>query len=57
MANIYKIYTGALFKLKSGQTPGESDLDFPDVEMGLDGVKFINKCAESSEKGAVWVDF
>jgi predicted dehydrogenase len=56
MANIYKAYTGALSKLKSGQTPDESDLDFPGVEMGLDGVKFINKCAESSEKGAVWVN-
>jgi predicted dehydrogenase len=56
MSNIYKTYTGALSKLKSGLTPSESDLDFPNVEMGLDGVKFINKCAESSEKGAVWVD-
>jgi len=31
-------------------------MDFPGVEMGVDGVIFINKCAESSEKGAVWVD-
>jgi hypothetical protein len=25
--------------------------------MGLDGVRFISKCVESSEKGAVWVNF
>jgi hypothetical protein len=23
----------------------------------IDGVKFINKCVESSAKGAVWVDY
>ena len=56
MANIYRAYIGALAKLKAGQPPDESDMDFPGVEMGVDGVKFINKCAESSEKGAVWVN-
>ena len=56
-ANIYKTFMGALSKLKSGQTPDESDLDFPNAEMGLDGVKFINKCVESSDAGAVWVNY
>ena len=57
LANIYKTYINALTKVKAGQTPSEADMDFPSVEMGLDGVKFINKCVESSGKGAVWVDF
>jgi predicted dehydrogenase len=57
LGNIYKTYIGALSKLKSGQTPGEADMDFPGVEMGMDGVKFINKCVESSGKGAVWVNY
>ncbi|MDR2019723.1 MAG: Gfo/Idh/MocA family oxidoreductase [Treponema sp.] len=57
LGNIYKTYITALTKLKAGETPGEADLDFPNVEMGLDGVKFIGKCVESSQKGAVWVDF
>jgi len=56
MGNIYKTYIGALAKLKAGQTVSEEDMDFPGVEMGVDGVIFINKCAESSGKGAVWVD-
>jgi hypothetical protein len=34
-----------------------TDLDFPGVEMGIDGVQFINKCVESSDKGAVWVNY
>ena len=57
MANIYKTYISALAKLKAGQAPGKEDLDFPCVEMGLEGVKFINKCVESSAKGAVWVNY
>jgi predicted dehydrogenase len=57
VGNIYKTYIGAVSKLKAGQTPGEADLDFPSAEMGIDGVKFIGKCVESSSKGAVWVNF
>ena len=57
LANIYKTYIGALNKLKAGVTPSEADLDFPNAEMGVNGVKYISKCVESSNKGAVWVDF
>jgi predicted dehydrogenase len=57
LANIYKTYAGAVSKLKAGQTPDEADLDFPGAEMGVDGVRFINKCVESSSKGAVWVNY
>jgi len=56
-ANIYKTFMAALAKVKSGQVPAAADLDFPGVEMGIDGVKFIGKCVESSKKGAAWIDF
>jgi predicted dehydrogenase len=57
MGNIYKTYIGALIKQKAGQPLGEDDLDFPNAEDGLEGVKYIGKCVESSQKGAVWVNF
>lgn len=57
LGNIYKTFIGALAKLKAGKVPEEADLDFPGIEMGLDGVRFINKCVESSNKGAIWVPF
>jgi predicted dehydrogenase len=56
LGNIYKTYINALVKQKAGQPLTEADLDFPNAENGLEGVKFIGKCVESSEKGAVWVD-
>jgi predicted dehydrogenase len=57
MGNIYKTYIKALAKQKEGKPLTEEDLDFPNVEAGLDGVRFIGKCVESSDKGAVWVNY
>jgi len=33
------------------------DLDFPGIEDGVRGVRFIERCVESSAKGAIWVEF
>jgi len=54
-ANIYKTFISALAKKKAGETLTAADVDFPDGEMGVDGVKFINACVESSERDAQWV--
>ncbi|HOB41178.1 MAG TPA: Gfo/Idh/MocA family oxidoreductase, partial [Limnochordia bacterium] len=56
-ANTYLKFTTALLKLKQGLELTEEDLDFPDVQAGLQGVKFIHKCVESSRRGSVWVQF
>jgi len=56
-ANIYSTFIAALDKKRRGETLSADDLDFPDVDDGVRGVRFIEKCVESSEKGAVWVSF
>jgi predicted dehydrogenase len=56
-ANIYSTYITALGKMKSHQALTGDDLDFPGIAAGLRGVEFIEKCVESSKKGAVWVEF
>src|SRR5207245_1019334 len=55
-ANIYKAFTAALRKKKSGAALSPADLDFPGVEDGLSGVRFIDRCVESSRKGSAWVE-
>ena len=56
-ANIYKTYTTALLgRLNGDSDGGEWALDFPTAEDGLRGVRFIEACVRSSEKGSVWVD-
>jgi len=56
-ANFYKTFTAAVIKRKAGTTLSEAELDFPQAEDGASGVRFIGRCVESSQKGAVWVDF
>ena len=55
-ANIYLTFAKALLKKKAGEPLTENDLDFPTVEAGADGVKFIGKCVESSQQGAAWLE-
>ena len=56
-ANIYNTYLTALGKRKSGQALSGDDLDFPGIGDGVRGVRFIERCVESSNKGAVWTEF
>jgi predicted dehydrogenase len=56
-ANLYSTFLAALSKRICGEPPTEDDLDFPGLEDGIRGVRFIEKCVESSNKGAVWVNF
>ena len=56
-ANIYSTFITALTKKLAGESLAQEELDFPGVNEGVQGVKFIEKCVESSKKGAVWIDF
>lgn len=55
-ANMYMKFSIALVNLLEGKDKGTDELCFTDVEDGYEGVKYIHKCVESSEKGTVWVD-
>jgi predicted dehydrogenase len=56
-ANIYSTYLTALGKKKNGEPLTREDLDFPNVQDGLRGVQYIEKCVESSRLGAQWIKF
>lgn len=55
-ANIYSAFTSALHKKMKGEALAAADLDWPDVNSGIRGVKFIEKCVESSKAGSIWVE-
>lgn len=56
-ANIYRTFTRALLNKASGKAnDGEWDLDFPTVEDGLRGVRFIEGCVRSDSAGSTWVE-
>jgi len=54
-ANIYSSITSSLLKIKNGEVPGQADLDFPQVEDGVSGVKFIHAVLQSAAEGSIWV--
>lgn len=56
-ANLYQTFITALIKKQNGEPLSETDLDFPDAAAGLRGVKFINRCVDSSEQGGIWLMF
>jgi predicted dehydrogenase len=56
-ANIYSTFITALRRKLSGESLSKEELDFPGVDEGVQGVKFIEKCVKSSKKNAVWIDF
>ena len=56
-AAIYTKFAGALLKKKAGEELSEADLDYPSVEAGIDGVKFVINCVRSSNEDSAWIEF
>jgi predicted dehydrogenase len=55
-ANIYASFTDDMRKKMSGEKVDESNAEYPTLDMGIDGVRFVEKCVESMEKKSTWVD-
>ncbi|MBN1298273.1 MAG: Gfo/Idh/MocA family oxidoreductase [Actinobacteria bacterium] len=55
-ANIYSAFVNALIKKLAGEKIDEKNFDYPNIDMGIEGVRFIAKSVESMQKGSVWVD-
>jgi predicted dehydrogenase len=55
-ANIYKSFITALTKKNNGEKLTSEDLDFPTVEMGFDGVNYVEKCVESNRNNSAWIN-
>ncbi|GAA3400031.1 Gfo/Idh/MocA family protein [Paenibacillus hodogayensis] len=57
-ANIYAAFGGELSRLLRDRTlDGAEPADYPRIREGADGVRFVDKCLESSDKGSVWVKY
>lgn len=56
-ANIYRNVARTIAARRRGEAPHPFDEDFPTVEDGFAGVKFVHDVVESSRKNAAWVRF
>ncbi|MCR4752526.1 MAG: Gfo/Idh/MocA family oxidoreductase [Eubacterium sp.] len=56
MGNLYHSFTACVQAKKDGTFTPDM-IDYPTVEDGAEGVKFVHCCLESTNNGNVWVDF
>jgi len=55
MGNLYRSFIECLIAKQEG-TFTEDMIDYPTVSAGVEGIKFVEACLESSRNGNVWVD-
>ncbi len=56
-SNLYLRFGMAMDLANKGGKVGEEGFWYPDVQAGFAGVKYVNKCVESADRGAVWVEY
>ncbi|PPC78647.1 oxidoreductase [Pokkaliibacter plantistimulans] len=56
-ANIYLKFAIAIDARRRGDEQTLNHLVYPDIDAGLDGVRWIENCVRSADAGAVWVPF
>jgi predicted dehydrogenase len=54
-ANLYRSFASRLLKLKAELPPEAADLDYPGIEAGISGLRFVEACVQSSKADAAWV--
>ncbi|SDI38309.1 Gfo/Idh/MocA family protein [Alteribacillus bidgolensis] len=56
-ANIYLKFAMAIDAKDRGDKETLKNLVYPDIDTGLEGVRWVENCVRSADQGAVWVDF
>lgn len=56
-ANIYLKFAIAIDAKNRGDEETLNNLIYPDINAGVEGVRWVENCVRSAENGSVWVDF
>lgn len=56
-ANIYLKIALAIDATDRGDKAALDNLVYPDLEAGVDGIRWVQSCVRSADAGSVWVDF
>jgi len=54
-ANIYHRFALAMDLANRGEQ--DQSLWYPDITVGIQGVRFVERCVESADQGSIWIDF
>ncbi len=56
-ANIYLKFAIAISATQRGDTQTLETLIYPDINAGLEGVRWIENCVRSADRGSLWVNY
>lgn len=58
-ANLYHRFGVAMDRVNHGEnaTAVEADMWFPNIMDGAEGVRFVEKCVRSADRGSIWVSY
>jgi hypothetical protein len=56
-ANIYHRFALVMHAADQQDTKSVAPIIYPDIESGIEGVRFIENCVRSSNADASWVDY
>jgi predicted dehydrogenase len=56
-ANLYRRFGFAINNERGLAPAGIEDLVFPDVDAGLEGVRWVENCVRSADAGGTWLDY
>ena len=56
-ANIYLKFAVAIDAKNRGDEETLKNLVYPNLDRGIDGIRWVQACVKSADAGAVWVDF
>ena len=56
-ANLYRRFGFAINRERGRAPAGIEELVFPDVDAGLEGVRWVENCVRSADAGGIWLDY
>ena len=56
-ANLYTKFAQVMAAKDRGDEAFIENMIYPDLDHGIDGIRWINACAKSADEGCVWTDF
>lgn len=56
-SNLYYRFAIAMAATEAGDSARLADLRYPDVRAGVEGVRWVENCVRSADRGGVWVDY
>lgn len=56
-SNLYYRFALAMDAANRGDTAALAQLRYPDIHAGVEGVRWVERCVESANRGGVWIDY